>query len=35
MEIIMTMLSTVVLSLYISNGILDLEMETLRKKKEF
>ena len=31
----MTMLSTVVLSLYISNGILDLEMETLRKKKEF
>ena len=35
MEIIMIILSSIVLSLYISNGILDMEMETLRKKKEF
>ena len=35
MEIIITILSLVVLSLYISNGILDKEMETLTKKKDF
>ena len=35
MEIIITILSSVILSLYISNGILDIEMKNLTKKKEF
>ncbi len=35
MGIIITILSTVVLDLYISNGILDIERENLAKKVEF
>lgn len=35
MEIIITILSSVILSLYISNVILDIEMKNLTKKKEF
>lgn len=35
MIIIIAILSTLVLALYISNGILDIEMENLTKKKEF
>ena len=35
MEIIVIILVSAVLGLYISNGILDIEMEKLAKKKEF
>ena len=35
MGIIITILSTVVLDLYISNGILDIERENLANKVEF